>query len=44
MLIQLCHTYHLDFADFAILDNAFKGALEHFVNTNDHRAHSGLLK
>jgi hypothetical protein len=34
LLIQLCHTRPLDFADFAIPDNTLKGALEHLLNTH----------
>jgi hypothetical protein len=44
LLIRLCHTRPLDFADFAIPNNALEGALEYFLNTNDHRAHSVLLE
>jgi hypothetical protein len=44
LLIRLCHTHPLDFADFAIRDNALEGALEHLLNTNDHLAHSVLLE
>jgi hypothetical protein len=44
LLIRRCHTRHLDFADFAIPDNALEGALEHLLNTNNHRAHSVLLE
>jgi hypothetical protein len=44
LLIRLCHTRPLDFADFSIPDNAFQGALEHVLNANDHRAHSVLLE
>jgi hypothetical protein len=34
----------MDFADSAIPDNALEGALEHLLNTNDRRAHLGLLE
>jgi hypothetical protein len=44
LLIRLCQARPLDFADFAIPDNALEGALEHLLNTNDHRAHSLLLE
>jgi hypothetical protein len=44
LLMQLCHTRPLDLADFTIPNNALEGALEHLLNTNDHRAHSVLLE
>jgi hypothetical protein len=33
LLIQLCHMRRLDFADFAMPDNALEGALGHLLNT-----------
>jgi hypothetical protein len=44
LLIQLCQTCPLDFADFAIPDNALEGALEYLPNTNDHCGHLVLLE
>jgi hypothetical protein len=43
LLIQLCHTRPLDFADLTVPDNALNGALEHLLNTNHYCAHSVLL-
>jgi hypothetical protein len=44
LLVRLCHTRPLDFADCAIPDNALEGALEHLLNTNYDRAYSVLLE